>query len=35
MAAVVFTEKPLSPDIVVDETSYSVPELCEKAKVLH
>jgi nucleoside-diphosphate-sugar epimerase len=32
MAAVVFTEKPLSPDIVVDETSYSVPELCEKAK---
>uniref|UniRef100_K3ZVQ8 NAD-dependent epimerase/dehydratase domain-containing protein n=1 Tax=Setaria italica TaxID=4555 RepID=K3ZVQ8_SETIT len=32
MAAVVFTEKPLSPDVVVDETSYSIPELCEKAK---
>ncbi|KAL6597868.1 hypothetical protein ACP70R_046673 [Stipagrostis hirtigluma subsp. patula] len=32
LAAVVFTEKPLSPDVVVDETSFSVPELCEKAK---
>ncbi|XP_039847662.1 phenylacetaldehyde reductase-like isoform X2 [Panicum virgatum] len=35
MAAVVFTEKPLSPDVVVDETSYSIPELCEKAKALY
>ncbi|OEL35803.1 Tetraketide alpha-pyrone reductase 1 [Dichanthelium oligosanthes] len=32
MAAVVFTEKPLSADVMVDETSYSIPELCEKAK---
>jgi len=32
MAAVVFTENPLSPDVVVDETSFSIPELCEKAK---
>jgi len=35
MAAVVFTENPLSPDVVVDETSFSIPELCEKAKVLY
>ena len=34
LAAVVFTEKPLSPDVVIDETSFSIPELCEKAKVL-
>lgn len=32
LATVVFTEKPLSPDVVVDETSFSIPELCEKAK---
>ncbi|XP_062211463.1 phenylacetaldehyde reductase-like [Phragmites australis] len=32
LAAVVFTEKPLSPDVVIDETSFSIPELCEKAK---
>ncbi|KQK04427.1 cinnamoyl-CoA reductase 1 [Brachypodium distachyon] len=32
MAAVVFTENPLSPEVVVDDTSFSIPELCEKAK---
>ncbi|TVU20742.1 hypothetical protein EJB05_30337 [Eragrostis curvula] len=32
LAAVVFTEKPLSPDVVIDETSFSIPELCEKEK---
>lgn len=32
LATVVFTEKPLSPDVVVDETSFSIPEICEKAK---
>ncbi|KAM0902097.1 hypothetical protein ACQ4PT_019609 [Festuca glaucescens] len=32
MAAVVFTENPLSPGVVVDEKWFSVPELCEKAK---
>uniref|UniRef100_A0A0A9GF68 NAD-dependent epimerase/dehydratase domain-containing protein n=2 Tax=Arundo donax TaxID=35708 RepID=A0A0A9GF68_ARUDO len=32
MAAVEFTKKILSPDAVVDETSFSNPELCEKAK---
>jgi hypothetical protein len=35
MAAVVFTENPLSPGVVVDEKWFSVPELCEKAKVLN
>jgi hypothetical protein len=34
LAAVVFTEKQLSPDVVIDETSFSIPEICEKAKVL-
>jgi nucleoside-diphosphate-sugar epimerase len=33
MAAVVFTENPLSPGVVVDEKFFSVKELCEKAKV--
>lgn len=32
LAAVVFTEKQLSPDVVIDETSFSIPEICEKAK---
>uniref|UniRef100_A0ACD5ZJ25 Uncharacterized protein n=1 Tax=Avena sativa TaxID=4498 RepID=A0ACD5ZJ25_AVESA len=32
MAAVVFTENPLSPEVVVDEKFFSVKELCEKAK---
>jgi nucleoside-diphosphate-sugar epimerase len=35
LAAVVFTENPLSPGVVVDEKWWSVPEICEKAKVMH
>ncbi|KAM3316499.1 hypothetical protein ACQJBY_034552 [Aegilops geniculata] len=30
MAAVTFNGKPRTPDVIVDETWFSVPELCEK-----
>lgn len=33
MAAVIFNGKPLTPDVVVDETWFSDPEICEKSKV--
>jgi nucleoside-diphosphate-sugar epimerase len=33
MAAVAYNGKPRTPDVVVDETWFSSPELCEQAKV--
>lgn len=33
MAAVLFSERPLGPDLVVDETWFSDPAFCEKSKV--
>lgn len=35
MAAVMFNEKPLSPDVVVDETWFSDRAFCEQHKVLY
>ena len=32
-AAVVFNGKPRTPDVVVDETWFSDPELCRESKV--
>jgi nucleoside-diphosphate-sugar epimerase len=33
MAAVAYNGKPRTPDVVVDETWFSSPELCEQSKV--
>lgn len=33
MAAVIFNGRPLTPDVVVDETWFSDPVFCEKSKV--
>ncbi|GMN53647.1 hypothetical protein TIFTF001_022783 [Ficus carica] len=33
MAAVIFNGKPLTPDVVVDETWFSDPDFCEKSKL--
>lgn len=33
MAAVAYNGKPMAPDVVVDETWFSDPDLCEKSKV--
>lgn len=33
MAAVEQNGKPKNPDVVVDETWFSIPEFCEKSKV--
>ena len=33
IAAVMFTGQPLAPDVVVDETWFSDPVVCEKSKV--
>lgn len=33
MAAVIFNGRPLSPDVVVDESWFSDPSFCEKFKV--
>lgn len=35
MAAVMFNGKPLSPDVVVDETWFSDRAFCEQHKVLY
>lgn len=33
MAAVAYNGKPKTPDVVVDETWFSLPEFCEKNQV--
>lgn len=34
MAAVEHNGKPKNPDVVVDETWFSIPEFCEKSEVM-
>ncbi|KAF2293469.1 hypothetical protein GH714_002069 [Hevea brasiliensis] len=33
MAAVAFNGKPLAPDVIIDETWFSDPDICEKSKL--
>lgn len=35
MATVSYNERPLGPDVVIDETWFSDPAFCEKSKVQH